>query len=517
MRNAAVCWCVALISAIQAWAGPVDELLAMEHRPTIADLKDKLQPWPAQNPFHSAAEPARPAGDIVRDSGPQIIAALEFAYPGAIWAPLGRDSAAAGDALDAFYQSIGQADRVSRLNASTNALKNADHATLIRFLESAGLNLDPQAPNARPFIMLDTTSYKATSQSTRLLEAGYQEWIKRGGNPADLFRRFNLVSLGDRYGNNYLEPGFDMQKFFSELTTNSIEAQIEDLTRRYMRQGQPPQHALYYAKMAAAGMPTGMCPLMILAIDPDRFAQVRGKFWSYPDVFWHDTFESLSIQNGKLTGVAGRAVDPMGHPHNRRAVLSDMYDVVMAVSEPTFLPRVKQKATEFGYAFTGEAVALKLAEPLSAPEARLAVAELVHELGPVVHADGEYLSANAQALKRWLDRQATARDYVTVIPAFALGIADAHQTGRIGDRDFRRLFRFALARAPEFSTDLEHGLREAVLGSESLREMAVGKAEFFLRQEDQHDAHSITMFQALEQKILKTAECEAKLVRARAS
>src|SRR5437868_13584690 len=53
--------------------------------------------------------------DLFSEEIPTLIVSLEKAFPGAKYAFLGRDMDLVADAVEAFYLSIGQTDRVARI------------------------------------------------------------------------------------------------------------------------------------------------------------------------------------------------------------------------------------------------------------------------------------------------------------------------------------------------------------------------------------------------------------------
>lgn len=112
------------------------ELLNRNNRPTIQDVITAFDNnLPPNNPFSTFIEDLNI--DAVRKSAITSIVELEYAYPGAIYAFLGRDASRMADIFETFYLVHQMPNRVIRLNASGQSFrKREDYNGL---LISAGL------------------------------------------------------------------------------------------------------------------------------------------------------------------------------------------------------------------------------------------------------------------------------------------------------------------------------------------------------------------------------------------
>lgn len=281
----------------------VRQLLSMENRPTIADMKRHLSPWPRKNPFKGRDN----YGRIARfsDDFPTVIVNFERAFPGATFAGLGRDSALIGDLLDAFYRSIGQVGRVVRLNASGGSFHGASQGTLVSFMKSAGLDLE-NIGEAPPFIIFDQTSYSRwynqMSQSRALVYAGYQTYARMGGDPKDLVRKFNLISNGNYSAN--------------DIKHTNVEAFLSSLENR----------------VGASG--------------PDAVLLNPARLYGYSSE-WHGSFGAFSDTG---SGPVAR-VGPANSESVRQAILWELFEAIRILERPSFLKKVKSVSKGFGFEF----------------------------------------------------------------------------------------------------------------------------------------------------------------------
>src|SRR5580704_8874039 len=146
----------------------VKDLLDLNHRPSMHEFVEKLDPMPKENPFNKMVE------DYFAtrlDFMAQFIVELEFAYPNATWALLGRDSSLSADILEAFYMHRKQEGRVVRLNASRPSFVNYPQDQ-IGLLYTAGLTTQSGFP-LKKFVILDASNYQESSQIKSLLSAVY--------------------------------------------------------------------------------------------------------------------------------------------------------------------------------------------------------------------------------------------------------------------------------------------------------------------------------------------------------
>jgi hypothetical protein len=468
-------------------ADPIDELVQQAERPTMAQFLSAMHPFPSSNPIlprmsvtvsgdlnpFGAVQPSPEARaaevrDYVAKSLPGVIAQMERAYPGAVWAPLGRDAVALGDALDAFYQSLGETGRVSRLNASRASFGYTSPSDIVQFLESAGLDLNPGS-QARPFIVFDFTGMSSTSQSTQVMRAGYAEYRRRGGRALDLIPRFNLLSLQETYGRPVIRttdlPAVFKAQQESVITTGMISQPLAvgDF---------PANGILLYAPM------------------------------------WHDSFGAFHWDCGKFTGTLGTQFSADHHLQ----VLSDDYEIARAVSEPSFLQEVERQAQSMGYSFLARVGTH--ATPVPVPARQSPAAELqglVDRLGPMGEQTG-YLSDNGEQLSHLLKQWSAAGQISNeLLLEFQSALDAAYGQRHIGDRDYRRLVAAGLSLADTNAPSWIPEMKDLAHRSPNLAHVLAERAEFFLDASEPHGARGQAAYQALEQAFLSTLRCELKL------
>jgi hypothetical protein len=279
----------------------LDALLSQSARPTMQQVLEAAGPEVvAQNPYMSPAIQQELRFSQIKYL-PHVIAFMEKAFPGALWAPLGRDAVIFGDLLEAFYLSIGQPGRVSRLNASGNSFISRTNEDRVRFLESAGLNLAD--PKKRPFVGVDRTGHNTNSQGYLLLVAAYKAYAMNGGNPEELVPYINFLGLSAA-----LDP---------------IHASNEVLSQYFGKQQ-------YRSNLKAVA----------------NIIQLPVGGWT-DSTPWHDTFGKLAEQpNGKFEGTVG-AQHSRYHAH----ILGEMIEIYHQVATPEFAEAVKDAAHKLGYEF----------------------------------------------------------------------------------------------------------------------------------------------------------------------
>ena len=109
-----------------AEAKTIKQLLEQSTRPTIDELALALGANIKDNPFPyvSYNQLGKDQLKEIDAKLPMIIVELERAFPGAIYAGVGRDMALLTDALQAFYTSIGQKDRVIHVPLSAESFES---------------------------------------------------------------------------------------------------------------------------------------------------------------------------------------------------------------------------------------------------------------------------------------------------------------------------------------------------------------------------------------------------------
>ena len=294
---------VVLVAASFAWAGPREDLLALDHRPTVQEIKNAFGgTLPEQNPFGTANAELQ---KTIKSNIPGVIATFEKAFPGATFSPLGRDSVMLGDMFDAFYQSLGQ-NRIVR--ASASGASRTNQQDMIDFMR--GLGVDPaHLDQAPPFIMFDQTNFGNKSQSTTYLNAIYGECLKVKCDPLMMVEKFNFLNTGSSrgmYNNNVITPQTDIEAFIK--------------TQAQAKSGK-----------AIWGIPS-------VTVNQNLVYTAE----------YHDTFSTFQRdKDGRVTTKAGA----MGREQDRLQILADVFETIRTVSSPEFLTAVKLNALTFNYEF----------------------------------------------------------------------------------------------------------------------------------------------------------------------
>lgn len=466
----------------------IKRLLEQPDRPTVTEFMHAVGELPSSNPFRFSA--FREAGNVQSGAqwrqsflaeAPAWIARLEKAFPGATWAPLGRDAVALGDMLDAFFISIGQPNRVSRLKASSGSFSGGDHDLLVKFLESAGLDLD-HPERKPPFVVIDNTSYSGSSQSTRVMRAGYDEYTRRGGDPADLVQFFNLVSTaGANYGHKAVNAYLEMESFL---------------------------------KNAAHGIsPQDRRPKPILSINPGGSSTAWGVLMY--GVQWHDSFGRFAADSrGRVAGTPG-ALSARGE---RVGVLWEMYEFVKAVSDPAFRQQVAVEARNLDYTFEFQHDRYPGREAMPAPKPRKPTSLLRREWEEFYgrlpqKGDGqeEFLSKNAQSVANFLSGTQTPGTRAESSLLFFQFISRAHREGKIGDRDLRRLVGMGLAKGDPHSEYWIRGMRRILGGDGLLRGVLTEKKDSVLKAKDHYGDAVVNHYEVIEQRVLRVMRCDERL------
>ncbi|MEO5969185.1 MAG: hypothetical protein ABIQ95_04595, partial [Bdellovibrionia bacterium] len=166
-------------------------ILSQTQRPTIQDLVGIFGGLNiAQNPYRPLAN--REDLLTVVQEGARMIVELEYMFPGARIAALGRDAAVAADILEAFYLTRGQPNRVIRLNASGPTFAQAQDYR--KLLQSVNL-VDASGRELENFVIVDTTSWQVHSQVRQLIASVYNAYPKNAQRA--LLTRVNAVALRD--------------------------------------------------------------------------------------------------------------------------------------------------------------------------------------------------------------------------------------------------------------------------------------------------------------------------------
>lgn len=289
-------------SEVFAYSGT---LLKRPDRPTIADLEREfpLAQFP-ENPFCPRSRDYL----YTEEALALYIAELEWAYPGAIYMPLGRDIVILGDALDAFYHMHGYPGRVIRLNASGQSLRGQEHL-IYRWVQSSGVDFE-KIKDSPGYVITDYSNYYLPhgSQSTLILTEVYNGYERAGGKREDLLTKFVFYNSHFSVSGSSVAAGGDREAFLEER-------------RAELRQGLIPQKTFSATQ------------------------QMRR------DGEWHSNFLPLTEQeDGSVTAAPG-ALQSAVH---RVKILCQMRQFIHMASRPRFLELVKKHARKLGYEFSFE-------------------------------------------------------------------------------------------------------------------------------------------------------------------
>ena len=141
----------------------IEKLLEMKHRPSIPEI---LSYFPNPEEPIPTIEGKENKNSLEKFTyyGAEMITQLEYAYPNAIWGPLGRDAIPIGEALEAYYHAAGIKKRVYPLNLSTQSFENSSATVIYQFVKDnvpvfnqdgfMQKLVDPMHP-VRSFVVLD--------------------------------------------------------------------------------------------------------------------------------------------------------------------------------------------------------------------------------------------------------------------------------------------------------------------------------------------------------------------------
>ena len=294
----------ALLLASPLASADIENLLNSPTRPTIADIKREMK---GQEISLDRTEDYQRLDDILSATA-HLIAELEWAYPGAIYMPLGRDVVLIGDVVDAFYHAYGQPERVKRLNASGQSLRKQSGEMIARFVQSSGVDIK-NLTKGPSYIFFDGSNYSLPdkSQSTLILSSVYDAYLRQGGQAKDLVDKFAFFNLASMESGIKVMPGLDREKFLQDQRTY-----LENNPR---------------------------------AIPNKTFAAYKQ---AYGVSEWHANFNPLKeMPDGSVIAPA-----PEPHPLDmRKNILQTMQKIMTAVAQPKFLEEVSRRAKLLGYEF----------------------------------------------------------------------------------------------------------------------------------------------------------------------
>ncbi len=452
-----------LICSVVALAQPEDmstktqALLKMHGRPTIEQIEKAFDPWPPIFPILSFHKSPNTVSEAQKTALARNIVSLEKAYPGGRYAFLGRDSVQIGQAIDAFYRSIGQPDRVVLLNASGGSIRGADDSILLKFLESIGLNVRT-IDHDRPFIVIDNTGYAArSSQSRTLVTAFYNAYAALGGDKRNLIQKVAVVATQGQ--GTLIESNPDLQSYFEGQRKGSLTY--------------GPDNLLSINAQASAGTYTAE---------------------------WHGPFRTFYVNS------EGKTVASLGEnsEETHLGILFSLYQWINTVRTFTFQMQINETAEAFGFKFPWKGDSTKYV-PLSKEELEALdkkakedaakvreerfkamkaefknmVAKLP-ELGP----DKEPFSDNGNSIYQWI--KSNGYGHQTEINSkwiilFSLeGTIRAFENKKISPRDFRRIIKRVLAFYPKQNEGFDIGFKKLFASSPTLQKVWQEKKDYFV-------------------------------------
>lgn len=305
-----IAWLFVSLMLVPAFAGAaptLTELLRQAERPTMLQVAEALREnSEIPRELRSSSIKLDPRVGRVLENGPATIVSLEYVFPRATWALLGRDSAFLADLLEAYYLANGEMDRVRRLDASSASFKQRGDLVL-PFLLSNGLKLDERGEPVHPYIIIDATSWrgsetKALSQSRVLISSVYSRAPEE--RRRHLLENLNVIGQGPATGG----------QMAGELITSQLDPDL------FLRE----------SKVSATG--------------PHRIFYISQAF-AYGHRDWHGSFGQFEqMPDGRVVAPPGAATDR----NERVAILSSMIATLEIVRSPGFQNRVRAVVKEFG-------------------------------------------------------------------------------------------------------------------------------------------------------------------------
>ena len=364
----------------------------------------------------------------IRTNIDEFIVSLEKVHPGATYAFLGRDMDLIADAVDAYYQSIGQNGRVKRIKFSTPSLQNSNPDLITRFLAQLGMNTDATGANPKNFVILDYTKYGAygrtntsfPSQARYIYESVVQKLKASGLDYDQIVRRVTVATLDPTASN-------------SVTTGKALNLTNEDVL----------------AKQAASLKQTGKINFLPIIGS-------RGDAMAYGSE-WNDKYGPIKDVGGKLVTVPGQYFTNRA----KTGVYWQMIQVIKEVTSPSFASKIENLAKANGVVFTvaspAKKVQAKKVPPVKpenfAAKMNAAVKKLKSTL-PVFSAAKDYdkfkfgsetlkLTANGNEVAKIL-ADPNFQDSNNFAEKSVQMMIDLYETDQLGARDFRRLFIFLL-------------------------------------------------------------------------
>jgi hypothetical protein len=406
-------------AAKQKLPAKVQKLVKQLLRPTPADLlKAYGGKLPAKNPFNDDTD----ASEVdAKEYLPKMIAQFEKAYPGATYAALGRDAVRMADMFAAYYETIGQPNRVARINLSTGSFTDTKGdevkpSAIAKFI-TTHTPLRFKDPAKIPgFVIFDATSYSESSQSPLVMDAIYEGFTKRGFSTQNLPAKVNIVSIDESNALTKSRAEKRMSTYFAQEKSWQLK-----------RPGSSPHQPL------------------------DLIGTSHGEEW-------HDSWDSLTWKGSRYVTVPTAKGDVETH----KQILSEFYETLKLVQNPAFRHLIEAESKALGIKaphlqkasakVTAEQKAWKLKTKALLTNIDKTLRTVVGTLRRGVAAisgDKKVLSANA-GLQANADDQiafpSTARkDANHITTPFFTAVAAAFDAGHIGVDDFRQLVWRALS------------------------------------------------------------------------
>lgn len=286
----------------------LETLVNQKFRPTMTQIvaigRKAGFNFAIENPLSKSKKVSRFKG--VQEAA-EVIIQLELMFPGATFAPLGRDAVRMGDIIEAFYLGLNQKNRVKRIELSTSSFK--DLKAVKAYLKGLGIVPDPKnIENTPPLVLFDRTSFSPISQSRRVTQMIFQLYKEAGGDPKDLKTKIVFTST---------QPQRVVS--FTDFLSNPM-----GFMKRFLK-------AIYSGR-----------PL------PQHTVDIKANLFT-DSAPWHGPFDTpKKVKNGNHVR---QISDSRITKKQKRQVLSSMLTILKTVQSPAFQRRVFRKSKEYGFEF----------------------------------------------------------------------------------------------------------------------------------------------------------------------
>lgn len=489
---------------------------------------------------------------LLDENGPEMIAALEAYYPGAIYATLGRDAFPIADVLEAFYFSLGIEGRVVRLGASTATFQTIgqdQHG--VAFLEGNMLDFNRARRGTLSYAIIDRTSYRQTSQSAQLARIIFTQ-AKNDAEKIRMAKNIGVVSSNSGYSQlgtpenvRSFKQGFEDLRNgwqYSQTVPNLLQGvNMSHLTDQntYWHNGFGYQMERTVGDnfMAGNAAPGG---------NPTYRLQVLRHFWELYQVAGSEAFQNrvwaaakeirqpdikprilaemkgkpyyLSRENAqrRLNMIVRRDLQAMFPAHEFGSEGKSVYEMLFAERRDRFADLVLREndARVANYAhrynswrkqmnvyrqslgLTSE-IAKVLQESTFNMEPYDFRAKTVEDLHVTEDSKKAYFSPNAKTLQGYLTVWNKKNEFkATDIGDFLRVIEETIRSGLVTSRDDRRLILLALASLPEVTGESIEVLKTALNQSPLVKRLLADKAKVFLTTK-KYDGKSRQVYAAL--------------------